>query len=292
MRRSAWRGLNSGPPRSLNSSKVIMRTSLAEVWQYRELLINLTARDLKVRYKNSVLGIAWSLLNPILMMLVLTLVYTVMLGQSNRRDYAAFILCGLLPWNFFSASIMGGTGSVVNNAYLIKKIYFPRLVLPTSLMLSNLVNFLIALPVYFVLAWLLGVRFTPYVLFLPIVIAVEMIFIEGMSLLLSAANVFYRDVQQVMEVIILAWFFLTPVIWDVSLLPASRVILGVEVPVQRLTYILNPMASIVATYRDILYYGRPIGWDFFLRTVLTSLIVLLLGFVVFNRLKGRFAEEV
>jgi lipopolysaccharide transport system permease protein len=269
-----------------------MRTSLAEVWQYRELLINLTVRDLKVRYKNSALGIAWSLLNPILMMLVFTLVYTVMLGQSNRSDYAAFILCGLLPWNFFSGSIMGGTGSIVNNGYLIKKVYFPRLVLPTSIMLSNLVNFLVALPVYFVLSWLLGVRFTPYVLFLPIVIVVEMIFIEGVSLLLSSVNVFYRDVQQVMEVVILAWFFLTPVIWDVSLLPASRAILGVEVPVQRLTYILNPMASIVATYRDILYYGQPIGWDFFLRTVLTSLIVLTLGFFVFNRLKGRFAEEV
>jgi lipopolysaccharide transport system permease protein len=269
-----------------------MRTNLIELWQYRELLYNLTLRDLKVRYKNSVLGVAWSLLNPILMMLVFTLVYTVMLGQSNQRDYAAFILCGLLPWNFFSGSIMGGVGSIVNNGYLIKKVYFPRAVLPTSIMLSNLVNFLVALPVYFVLAWLLGVRFTPYVLFLPIVLLVEMIFIMGVSLLLSAVNVFYRDVQQIMEVLILAWFFLTPVIWDVNLLPTSRMIMGVEVPVQRLTYILNPMASIVATYRDILYYGRPIGWDFFLRTALTVTVVLLIGFVVFNHLKGRFAEEV
>lgn len=269
-----------------------MRTSLAEVWQYRELLINLTIRDLKVRYKNSALGIAWSLLNPILMMIVFTVVYAVMLSQNNQHDFAAFILCGLLPWNFFSGSIMGGVGSIVNNGYLIKKVYFPRAVLPTSIMLSNLVNFLVALPVYFVLALLLGVRLTPYVLFLPIVILVEMIFIQGISLLLSALNVFYRDVQQIMEVIILAWFFLTPVVWDANKLPTSRMILGVEVPVQRLTYILNPMASIVATYRDILYYGRPIGWDFFLRTVLTSLIVLTLGFLVFNRLKGRFAEEV
>jgi lipopolysaccharide transport system permease protein len=269
-----------------------MRANLVEVWQYRELLVNLTVRDLKVRYKNSVLGIAWSLLNPILMMLVFTLVYTVLLGQNNRRDYAAFILCGLLPWYFFSGSIMGGTGSIVGNSYLIKKVYFPRVVLPTSIMLSNLVNFLIALPIYFVLSSLLGVRFTPYVFFLPIVIVTEMIFIEGVSLLLATANVFYRDVQQIMEVLILAWFFLTPVIWDANTLPASRTIMGMEVPVQRLVYILNPMASIISAYRDILYYGRPIAWDFFLRTVLTSLIVLVLGFVFFNRLKGRFAEEV
>lgn len=269
-----------------------MRTSLVELWQYRELLYNLTLRDLKVRYKNSVLGVAWSLLNPILMMLVFTLVYTVMLGQSDRRDYAAFILCGLLPWNFFSSSIMGGVGSVVNNSYLIKKVYFPRAVLPVSIMMSNLVNFVIALPVYFVLAWLLGVRYTPYVLWLPVVMLAEMAFILGVSLLLSAVNVFYRDVQQIMEVLILAWFFLTPVIWDVSLLPASRVVLGVDVPVQRLTYILNPMASIIATYRDILYYGRPIGLDFFLRTAITVVVALAFGFFVFNRLKSRFAEEV
>jgi ABC-type polysaccharide/polyol phosphate export permease len=292
MKRSALRARNCAPPPWRSSSKVIMRASLVELWQYRELLVNLTVRDLKVRYKNSVLGVAWSLLNPILMMLVFTLVYTVMLGQSNRRDYAAFVLCGLLPWNFFSGSIMGGVGSIVNNGYLIKKVYFPRAVLPASIMLSNLVNFLVALPVYFALAWLLGVRFTPYVLLLPLVMLVEMIFILGMSLLLSALNVFYRDVQQIMEVVILAWFFLTPVIWDVSLLPTSRVVMGVEVPVQRLTYIFNPMASIVAAYRDILYYGRPIGWDFFLRTAITVVIVLLFGFFIFNRLKGRFAEEV
>ena len=269
-----------------------MRQSLAELWQYRELLFNLTVRDLKIRYKNSALGVAWSLLNPILMMLVFTLVYTVMLGQSDQRDYAAFILCGLLPWNFFSASIMGGTSSVLGNSYLIKKVYFPRAVLPTSTMLSNFVNFLIALPIYFVMSWLLGVRFTPYVLLLPIVIVVEMIFIEGMSLLLAATNVFYRDVQQIMEVLILAWFFVTPVIWDAGMLPVSRVVLGVEIPVQRLTYILNPMASIIATYRDLLYYGRPIGWDFFIRTVVTVILVLLFGGWVFYHWQGRFAEEV
>ncbi len=269
-----------------------MVTSLVELWRYRELLLNLTVRDLKVRYKNSALGIAWSLLNPLLMMIVFTLVYVVLLGQANRRDYSAFILSGLLPWNFFSASVMGGTSSVVNSGHLIKKIYFPRAVLPTSLVMSNLVNFLIALPVYFVMAWLLGVRFTIYVVFLPIVIVVELIFTLGVSLLLAALDVFYRDVQHIMEVLILAWFFLTPIIWDMSLLPESKMILGVEVPVQRLMYILNPMASIIASYRDVMYYGRSIGWDFFLRTTLTSMLILVGGFFVFNHLKNRFAEEV
>lgn len=269
-----------------------MLAKLVEVWRYRELVSNLTIRDLKVRYKNSILGIAWSLLNPILLMLVFTVVFTVMNRQADLPAYPAFILCGLLPWNFLSASVMGGTTSIVGNSYLIKKIYFPREVLPISIILSNLVNFLIALPLFFVLALLLSVKLTGWALFLPVVIAVQIIFTTGLAFFLSALNVFYRDVQQIMEVVILAWFFLTPVFWDVSVLPASEVVLGVNVPVQRLTYILNPMASIVATYRDILYYGRSIGADFFLRTAVTSVLVLLIGFAVFHRLSGRFAEEV
>ena len=122
-----------------------MLEKLVELWRYRELTYNLTVRDLKVRYKNSVLGIAWSLLNPLLMMMVFTLVYTVMLGQSNRHDYPVFILSGLLPWNFFSASIMGGTASVVGNSSLIKKVYFPRETLPLALLLFKSEFSLIAL---------------------------------------------------------------------------------------------------------------------------------------------------
>jgi lipopolysaccharide transport system permease protein len=269
-----------------------MLAKLAELWRYRELIANLTIRDLKVRYKNSILGVGWSLLNPLLLMLVFTVVFTVMTGQASLPAYPAFILSGLLPWNFFSASVMTGTTSIVGNSNLIKKIYFPREVLPVSIILSNLVNFVIALPVFFVLALLLGVHITHWVLFLPLVILVQMIFTLGVSLFLSALNVFYRDVQQIMDVLILAWFFVTPVFWDVGELPNSRVVLGIDVPVQRLTYILNPMASIVATYRDVLYYGRPIGADFLLRTAATSIIVLVIGFAVFHRLSRRFAEEV
>jgi ABC-type polysaccharide/polyol phosphate export permease len=215
-----------------------------------------------------------------------------MLQQTNLPAYPVFILAGLLPWNFFSASIMGGTSSVVGNSHLIKKVYFPREVLPIATMLAHLVNFLIALPVFFGLALLMGVRPTPWLLLLPVVIVVQMIFILGVSFILSAINVFYRDVQNIMEVIILAWFFLTPVIWDVSLLPVSRVVAGIELPIRRLTYILNPMASIIAAYRDLLYYGRSIGFDFLLRTAGTALVILLVGFAIFHHLSGRFAEEV
>jgi lipopolysaccharide transport system permease protein len=175
---------------------------------------------------------------------------------------------------------------------LIKKVYFPREVLPISILFSNLVNFLIAIPVYIVLAALLGNQLTLWVLWLPVIVIVQMIFALGVAFTLSAVNVFYRDVQQIMDVVILAWFFLTPVIWDVNKLPITKTVLGIDLPIQRLTYILNPMASIIAAYRDVLYYGRPIGADFFLRTAVTAMIGLLIGFAVFHHLSGRFAEEV
>ncbi len=269
-----------------------MLKKLVEVWHYRELVFHLTVRDLKVRYKNSLLGVAWSLLNPLLMMVVLTTVYAIMLGQNKNHDFPAFILSGLLPWNFFAATITAGTNSIVGNAPLIKKVYFPREALPVSILLSNLVNFLITIPLLIILSLLLGVQLTPWILMLPLVIVVQMIFSLGVTLLLAAFNVFYRDVQQILSVVMLAWFFLTPIVWDANVLPASKVVFGIDLPIQRLVYILNPMASIIATYRDLIYYGRSIGWDFFLRTIVTSLLILAIGYAVFHHLHDRFAEEV
>lgn len=269
---------------------------LRELIRYRALIQNLVVRDLKVRYKNSVLGVAWSLVNPLLMMAVFTVVFTVLTGDPHIYGYPAYILSALLPWQFFAASVIGGTGSFVGNAHLIKKVYFPREVLPISLVLANLVHFLIALPVYFVLARALnvpvsGAVVSPWIVLLPLVIAVQVIFTVGIVLILATINVFYRDTQLILEVIMLAWFFLTPIIWDVSRLPATATFLGLHVPVARWVYYLNPMASIIATYRDILYWGWRPALDFFLRTTITALIVLALGYSVFRRYSRRFGEE-
>lgn len=272
-----------------------MWARLRELWRYRELIRNLVERDLKVRYKNSVLGIAWSWLNPLLMMIVLTVVFTVMAGSSRQPAYHVFVLIGILAWNFFSGSVVGATGSIVNNAHLIKKVYFSRAVLPVSVVLSNMVNFLIALPVFFALAWLSGVPLSGRIeltLLLPVVILVQVVFTIGVGMVLSTVNVFYRDTQIIMEVIMLAWFFLTPIIYPIETVPETATLLGMTIDLRRLVFILNPMASIVASYRDVLYWGRTIGADFFLRTTVTSLAILLVGYGVFDRYSRRFAEEV
>ncbi len=269
---------------------------IRELWAFRDLLYNLVVRDLKVRYKNSTLGILWSLINPLLMMLVFTFVFKVLAGSSNLEAYPAFVLSGILAWNLFSSSIMGSTNSIVGNSHLIKKVYFPRAVLPISVVLSNLVNFLLALPVFFILAALLGRSPTVWVVLLPAVIAVQITFTLGVSFFLATANVFYRDTRIVMEVVILAWFFLTPIFYPISEVGRGGLEIGglaiASYDIQRLVRIFNPMASIIASYRDVLYWGNRPGTDFFLRTAATAALFLVVGFFVFLRFSPVFGEEV
>jgi len=275
-----------------------MIKNLRELVKYRELIRNLVVRDLKARYKSSVLGFLWSLVNPLLMMAVFSVVFTYMMPSQAVPHFPLFVLCGILPWNFFTASLMGSTNSIVANGHLIKKVYFAREVLPISTVLANLVNFMLALIVLVPMLYIAGIGLTQWALLLPLVILVQVIFTLGLALILSTLNVFYRDTAMIMDVLLLAWFFLTPVMYPIDILPAQATVLGWQLPVQRLTYILNPMASLIASYRSILYgsiQGGPPGppaFDFFLRTTLTALVILALGYWVFSRHRATFAEEV
>ena len=266
---------------------------LQHLIQYRELLRSLVVRDLKVRYKNSALGVLWSLMNPLLMMIVFTVVFTIMapVRSASVRNFPVFVLCGLLPWNFFTSSIIGSTISIVINAPLIKKVYFPREILPLSMILANLVNFFIALIVLFGMILAFGIPLTRWVLYLPLVILIQIIFTLGIGLFLATINVFYRDTQQIMDVLVLAWFFVTPIFYPIDILPRNYELLGFNLDVWRLAYILNPMASLIATYRVILYTGAPPALDFLIRTAVTAGITFVIGWLVFNRYSWRFAEE-
>jgi len=275
-----------------------MIAKLRELWSFRELLESLVVRDLKVRYKNSVLGFMWSLLNPLLLMTVFTVVFTFMLPNLNTPRFPVFVLSALLPWSFFNTAVMGATNSIVHNGHLVKKVYFPREILPISTVLSNFANFLFAVPVLFLFMLIFRVPFTLALLYLPLIMLVQVLFTVGIALLLSALNVFYRDTGVIMEVVMQAWFFLTPIFYPADLLPLTRVIWGLEVPVRRLVYILNPMASIIASYRSVLYGfvdGSPPAapaFDFFSRTIVTAIIVLIAGYAFFTHHSHTFGEEV
>jgi len=265
---------------------------LRDLWEYRDLMRNLVARDLKVRYRSSILGIAWSWLNPLLMMTVYSLFFTIAMRNSSIPYYPVFLLCGLLPWNFSNGSMLQATGSIIGNSHLIKKVYFPREVLPISIVLSNLVNFFITLPIFFGLALILGAPLSYWAFLLPVIILIQVAFTTGMALILATLNVFYRDTQHILGVVMLAWFFLTPVIYSIGTVPTEATLLGQSVQVRLWLRRLNPMASIIASYRDLLYWGRPTGLDFLLRTAVTAFATLAIGYALFLRYSPRFGEEV
>lgn len=257
-----------------------MFSPLLELLRYRELLRNLVARDLKVRYRNSVLGFVWCLLNPLLMMAVFTVVFTVLM-KSGIPNYPVFILVGILAWNFHTTAVMGGINSIVHNSGLVMKVYFPREVLPLSAVFSNAVNFVLALIALFAMIFLFRIQLSMSLLFLPAILLVQVVFASGIALFLAALTVFYRDVEIVTETILTAWFFLTPIIYRMDdLFPAYS----------RIMYILNPMASIVEAYRNVLYSGGTPGLDFLVRTLVTSLLILVIGYLFFRHSSKRFGE--
>ncbi len=272
-------------------------TRARAVVDYRDLLKNLVVRDLKVRYRNSFLGFVWSLLNPLLMMLVFTFVFTTLMPNGNFPDFPVFLLSALLPWNWCAAAVMGGTGSVVGNGHLIKKVFFPRELLPISVVVSSMINYLLALPVLFGMILLLhrsyetsvGARsiLGPSLLWLPLVVVTQFIFLSGLALFLSALNVFFRDTEVIMDVIVTAWFFLTPVVYRLENLSTNTDVID-------WMYRLNPMAALIGAYRKILYFGefgsvQDIGG--LLRTLVTASVVLVLGYLFFMRVHRQFGEE-
>lgn len=254
---------------------------LAELFSYRELVRNLVARDLKVRYRNSVLGFLWCLFNPLLMMGVYTLVFTVLM-RSSIESFPVFILIGILAWNLHSTGVMAAATSITENAGLVMKVYFPRELLPLSVVLSNTVNFVLALAALFAMLLVFKIQLSASIVLLPVILLVQVIFCCGVALILAAATVFYRDVQIITETLMLAWFFLTPIFYRIEdVFPAYA----------RILYIANPMASITAAYRDVLYYGSWPAWDFLSRTSVTAVLVFVVGYIFFNRVADRFGEE-
>ena len=267
-----------------------MVKNLKELWGYRDLIYNLVVRDLKVRYKNSLLGVFWSWLSPLLMMLIFTFVFGYFQRDNPIPNAHILFLSALLPWNFFTGAVIGGTYSIVGNSHLVKKVYFPREVLPIAVVFASFVNFVISLPVLLILMLVSGVPFTGRILLLPIPILIEVLFATGMVLVLSALEVFYRDTHMLLDVGMQAWFFLTPIIYNVRDLPKTYTLLGVTFNPQVWLFRLNPMASIINTYQDILYHGELTASDFLARTAVTATIVLVFGYWFFRRFSGRFGE--
>ena len=260
------------------------------IWQSRNVLYSLTVREIRVRYKQSVLGVAWALFLPLAMMATFTLVFVRLLkvtsGFGLSEPYAIFAYVGLLPWSFFAQSLNQATNSLVANAGLVTKIYFPREVFPLSTILSGFFDFVLAsivlvglIVAYDLLtAWEFTLRLT--ILWLPVIVAVQFMFMCGLAFLFSLSNLFYRDVKYIVTVLLQIWMFLTNVVYP----------LQTEDRVLSLIINANPMTPIIRAYRGALLYGTSPDPLTFTGAALASLLVFVLGWRLFRAAEPKFAE--
>lgn len=254
---------------------------LKELYEYREMIISLVKRDLKSRYKGSVLGFFWMFLNPLLQLGVYTIVFSTIMRMGIDKFYL-FMFVALVPWLFFSSCLSSGPGVIFSQQDMVKKIYFPRQVLPISFTLSQFVNMLLSFIVIFVVVFFSGVRVNPIALcYLPLIMIIEFVLGLGVTYLVSALNVYFRDLEYIMGIISMAWMYLTPVIYPVEMVPEKFVKL----------FYLNPMTSIVIAYRDILYYGRAPEMSTLINAIIMGIVVLVIGQLTFSKLQRHFVEE-
>lgn len=278
--------------------KISWLQRLRELKEYRYLLQNLVIRNIKARYKSSVLGILWSLLNPLGLMLVFTIVFSVLSGGSSPRQYPVFVLVGIIPWRFFAGSLTSGSVSVVNNGGLIKKVYFPRELLPMATMLSQMVNFLFGFLVLIVFLYAFDLGLTRQALWIIPILITQLVFSLGLSFFLSAITTFYRDVVMMLDVVLQAWFFLTPVFYSFETLFGENATLwGITFNPTQVMRWVNPLASIIDGYRTVLWgtirSNGPVSMHppYLIRTFVTSLLIMIVGYVVFVRVEHKFGEK-
>ena len=252
-------------------------------WNYRELLWNLANREITQRYKQSILGYAWVILNPLFQLIVMSFVFsTIMRVPSLGVPFIIFLSVALLPWNLFSTSLISSSTVLVQNSNLITKIYFPREILVYATIIAKIVDFLYSciVLVFFLIIFQIPIHLS--ILWVPVIFSIQLILMTGLSLLVSAFNLFYRDIQYLLNLILLVWMYLTPVMYPVEIIPEQY----------RFVFSLNPMSVIINAYREVIIgQGNP-NLNSLSIAFLVSSIIFGIGFYVFKKLEGKFADYV
>ncbi|MBI5408613.1 MAG: ABC transporter permease [Nitrospirae bacterium] len=260
-----------------------MLDKIYELVRYKELLLNITLRELKVRYKQSALGIFWAVLQPLSMTIIFTVVFSRLVKiPSDGIPYPLFSYAGLLPWTFLATSLSFAIPSLVSNSNLLTKIYFPREIFPIASILAAFVDFLIAAVIFSAVLILYKVRLTPNIFYIMPLLLIQTLLILAVSLFASAFNVYYRDVKYALPFVIQLWMYLSPVIYPVSSVPERL----------RSIYMLNPMASVIDGYRRTLLLGRPPDFYYLGLAAVVTLIMLLLSYKYFKSVETSFADRI
>jgi ABC-type polysaccharide/polyol phosphate export permease len=262
--------------------------NLANLFRYRGLIQSLVARELKARYRGSALGFLWSFINPLLLLLIYSFVFTTVMPNETKgvQPYQLFMFCGILPWTWFASSLSDAAGSLIAGGNLIKKVLFPAEVLPLVSVLTNMVHFFLGLPI--LVGFLLIYRHYPNpvnLVWFPVAVAVQLLFTSALALILSALAVHFRDIRDILANILTLWFFATPIIYPWFQPSVQRI---------HLFFDINPFTHLAVSYQEILFFnGGPVGhWKWLLALGAGSVLLFMAGYWLFDRLRDSFAEAV
>ena len=251
-----------------------------ELYNYRELLKTSIQKEIRGKYKKSFLGIFWSFLNPLLQLAVYAFIFPMIL-KNEQDNYIMFLFVALIPWTFFTTAVNQGTDVVVQNGNIVKKVYFPRTILPISVVTSAAINFMISTIIVIIFAISTGLGISKYILFYPIILLIQYLVTLGIVLMLSSITVYLRDLQHIIGGVIQVLFYATPIVYAPSSIP------------QQFSFILtlNPMSHVINAYRDIFYYQQMPNLQSLLIVLLVGVVLCVLGYMIFTKLEKRFAEE-
>lgn len=252
-----------------------------ELYQYRELLKTNVQKEIRGKYKGSFLGVLWSFLNPLLMVLVYALVFPYIM-RTNVDNYLVYLITGVIPWNFFTTCITTGCNCVWINGGIIKKVYFPREILPISVVAAGLINFLISCIIILLFVLFGGIGFSIQLLWLPLIAIIQSALSLGLLFILSAINVYVRDIEYLVGFLLNLLFYATPILYTADMFPESI----------RWVLYLNPMTTIIESYRNIFYYQQSPALTSLMIVFAVSFIILIIGYLIFKKLERGFAEEV
>ena len=250
------------------------------LYNYRELLKTNVKKEIRGKYKNSFLGVLWSFLNPLLQILVYAIVFQMIL-KNPQEDYAIFICCGLIPWTFFSSAISRSAFTMVEKGNILKKVYFPREILPISIVTSEAVNFLISTIIIIAFVVFGGLGISKYIVFYPLVLLAQYFLLIAISLIVSSISVYVRDLQHLIGVALQLLFYATPIVYSADTIPAYF----------QWILTLNPMTYIIEAYRDMFYTQTMVDVPALLILIAISLIGCVIGYLIFNKLQKGFAEQ-
>jgi len=258
-----------------------MMSRIREIFSYSDMIGSLVQRELRGKYKGSLLGFLWTFINPLCQIVVYTIVFSVIL-HSDLEQFYLYVITGMIPWLFFDMALRLGSGSIRYQGEMVKKIYFPREVLPIACVTAQFINMLFCFVIVFLVLLVSGRGFSAKALFcLPLIMIMEYVLTLGLTLIVSSVTVFFKDMEHIITVLLMAWIYLTPVLYSLEMVPAGL----------RRFFKLNPMTAVIEGYHNILYWQKAPYFKLTLYGLVFALGVLMVGELIFARLDDNFAEE-